>query len=278
MKKTTISLLSLSELLDRSRQEIQSRFAPLFLLALFVPFATWLIPSILLGFSPAKQTDMIYAHPFLALFSMILNAVVVVWLTAALILYVCKRVQKISQALFLALKKTPRLLLGFLFYIVPLMLLSALGGLVSFGLEIWLSGGGILYWLCNTLFFLVVAACLVAVSVYFILLPYVLVLMEMSVKDCLVAAFQLVHHHFWRTLWLLIILMIITFIVGGLTSLIIMLTGSLFQFFAPASRYLFVFLGFIPAALSLLIFHIPLIAWYINLTLQLWSPEEQVLD
>ena len=278
MKQTSIALLSIPELLDRSRQEIQNRFGPLFLLTLFVPIITWIIPTVLLGFSVQQQTETAYAHPFLALMSIILNATAVLWLTGALILYVCKRVQKISEALVLGGKKLPRLLVGMLLYVIPLLLLVTTAILCNLGIETYLPEGEALYWLANVLVMLLFLSVLIVLSVYCILLPYVLVLMEMPIKDCVVAAFQLVHQYFWRTLWLVILLVIISTIIGGLGAFVITFVGSILQFFIPASRYLFLFLGFIPAALSLLIFHIPLIAWYINLTLQLWSPEEQVAD
>ena len=111
------------ELLSRSWQEIKERFIPLFSLSLIAPIIVWLITGLCLGYNPASQNE---PSMVMSIFVSIVSLLFSLWGFAAVVLYICKRVSSIQEALGLAVTRIPRLL-GFVVLLPPV------------GIIVWLS-------------------------------------------------------------------------------------------------------------------------------------------
>ena len=161
-------------------------------------------------------------------------------------------------------------------FLISLISSLVLGGMIA--VNTFFAEGSLIAGIINVLLFVLLFALILSACVYFVLLPYVLILMEISIWQSILTAFNMVRGYFWRTLWLLILLAFITSAFLAITNIVLGIMALVFDFILPGSQLVFTVLGFVPSALALLIFHVPLIAWYIDLSLKLWTPENQVFQ
>ena len=259
----TYKLSTIQALLQRSWQELQSRFLPLFLLALLGPIVSWVLRGIIVGFDPL-QSEEVTVNLLLAVPCALLGLVLSAWCLIAFVLFVCKRASDWKELFALALLRIPRFIAGLFIYGIAITVYTALCILLSF-LFIWLLHN--IPALNILVLFIMVAAFtvgLVAASVYLILLPYVLILTNVPLLDTFATAYRFIKNRWWYTFVLLIVLSLIGMFVGLICFLVLGIAGIASYIIWPASRYLLAFLSVIPAALMILIQQIPLIALYID--------------
>lgn len=253
--------LELSSILRLSWREIRNRFPHLFLLALIEPVVMWFSRGIIKGFDPLQLAE---AEPsFWGALVSLVAVLISLWGLIALVLFVCKRANNFRELFILALKRLPRFVGGMLLYVLLTVVYIALSALlfVLAGLIVGFQGGGLL---AIGVLGIILMAGLVALSVYFILLPYVLILTDISVWLALPAAYTLVKHNFWRTLGLLLILGLIGAGIYVLSLITLAFTAIILWFIWPGLRYILSFLFVIPMALVVLSSQIPLIAVYVD--------------
>ncbi len=258
--KKIYSLLSNKELLLRSSQEIQNRFLHFFLLAIMGPLLGWLIRGVVLGWNPLQPIDSV---PIVkSTFVSILTAVVSIWALIALVLFVCKRAFSWNELFILSLKRLPRVLVGVFFCIILLGIYMAAVFLLLTYIPQQASGWLFALSILITIIFIV---SLFIASIYLILLPYVLILTDISIWAIIPSAFTLIKGRWCKTLGLIFLIfcisLVITFIFLLGFGILIFLTTLIW----PKSFYVLSVLSTIPAALNLLVFHIPLIALYVDL-------------
>ena len=254
--------LSLSSILSLSLREIRNRFFYLFLLASVGPVTSWLAQGIREGFDPLQSSAS--GVSFSGLLVLLFSILVSTWGLIALVLFVCKRADSFAGVFWLALKRLPRFIAGmFLYtaligiYVLVSLLLVGLSGFI-FGFQGGLGG------LFTGLLFMISLAGLVALSVYCILFPYVLILTDIPIWWTLPAAYTLVKNHFWKTLALVLILGLIGGGIYILSVIALAVVGLAIWWLIPVSRYIFAFLFVVPMALVMLSNQIPLIAVYVN--------------
>lgn len=266
--------LDFQDLLERSWQEIRNRFLPFFLLAACAPAASWLIQGILLGFDPIQATatqPKMWQSLTLSLLSTFLSG----WFVSAFILYVCKHTQNLTESWALAFYRLPRLILGTLLY----LLIISVGGVIAFGI-CWiilylLAAAPLVAWGLVAIWVIFFILLLLVTIIYWIFVPYLLLLTDLPLVNCFSSSYQLVKGHFWHTVGLLFLLLLISAIVSIISMLAIGLLGAISWILLPISRYIVGFLAIIPVTFMTLIYQVPLIALYLDLSPKLFEPTEQ---
>ena len=259
----TENILGMQDLLERSWQEIQKRFLPFFLLAACAPLATWFIQGIFMGFDPLKNTE---PSVWISLISSLLISLVSVWFNISLILFICKHTRTITESWIFALHRLPRFIIGVLLYMLCLGAGTALAFGICFLIFYLLSNVAVIAWLLIILWVCFFAMVFFAVAIYWIFIPYLFILTDFSLTTCFTLSYRLVKGHFWHTVALLFILLLIAAGISILSALAIGTIGIIGTVLLPASRYLIVLLGIIPAALLALIYQVPLLALYLDLS------------
>ena len=259
-----VSLLTLSELLSRSYQEIKNRFAPFFLLACFGPAFNWLLMGLLFGFNPITQSAMQQQYPFRVLVAAIGSMLAGTFFLTALVLFVCKRSPSPLQALKDSWPRFWRVVWGSFLLILALsivLLLAALAGAavlyaVGFTPEILA--------IALALYFMVAMVIWAIVMVYMALFPYPLILSEQGVLGSLYTSFRLVKGYFWKTLGLLLVLTIISSAISLAAAAALWLVTFIVTLALPQLAWIFGILWIPVLALIMLVVQIPLIALYLD--------------
>lgn len=259
------NILDLQDLLARSWQEIKNRFLPFFLLAACAPAAALLVQGILIGFDPI-QTSATQPALWQSLTASILTTFFSAWFISALVLYICKHTQTLTESWSLALYRLPRVLMGMLAY----LLIVGTGFVLAFGI-CWLifyilSAAPLVAWGLIGIWGLFFLMLLFVTVVYWIFVPYLLLLTDLSILTCFTSSYQLVKGHFWHTVGLLLLIILIATVVSVISMLAIAMLGGIAWVLWPASRYIVSVLAVIPGALMALIYQVPLIALYLDLS------------
>lgn len=256
--------LALSALLARSWQEIRNRFVPFFLLAALAPAAGWLLTGLCFGFNPLTQSAARDAHPFGFLAVSLVLGLFALWMMASLVLLVCKRAQTPAEALGMGLGRFPRLFVGMLLYGLALLAITLLATALGLGLLFLLGSQNDAAWAAAVLIGLVWLVTLLAAGIYFILLPYQLILTDESYADSFRRAYALVKNRFWQTLGTAFLVSLIASVLSVILTLVLWLCAMIGGLAFSGFTYLFSFLGILPSALAALIYQVPMIALYID--------------
>lgn len=262
--------LSIREILKHSAQELCKRFWPFFFLALIGPLTAWLLRGVSIGFDPLQNLSQ--APNWLAIaFISLLTIFFSLWSVVALVLFICKRADTWHELFKLSFMRLPRVIAGLFVYFflmgLYLVLSMIIVGYIAQSTHTALQ-------LLAVLLAIAVLISLTVCWVYFLLLPYILILTNIPIWMSLPSAFTLIKNHFWKTFVLLLCLFGIALVVSLVCSVVLGLSSVLGFLIWPASRYIFGALAIIPTALSLLIYHLPMIALYINLSTS-WQEQEQ---
>jgi len=255
--------LTIPSILSLSLREIRNRFRYLFILALIGPICNWLVQGCLTSFDPQITTAVAEPSFWAALLSLVL-LFVSAWSLIAFVLFVCKRADTFTDVFLLALKRLPRFIGGLILYFVVLSvyifiaLLLIMFASFLFGIDNWIG------MLVVTLCLLIALAGLCTLAVYFVLLPYLLILTDISILWTFPAAYTLVKNRFWQTLALLLVIALISMAIYLVCLVSLGVTSVIVSLLIPPARYFFSFLTIIPAALALLANQIPLIAIYVD--------------
>lgn len=267
-------LPTIQALLLRSWQELKSRFRPFILLALIGPVVSWFLQGIAMGFDPLRNQET-SASLLLVVPCALLTFFISMWCLVAFVMFVCKRASDWKELFWLALLKLPRFVAGIivygLFIIAYTVICILLWVLIAWILQ-KLPALGILMLFLMILAF---AAGIIYVSVHFILLPYVLILTDISLFDTFTAAYRLIKNRWWHTFGLLVVLSLIGMMVFLAFGIVIGILAIASYVIWPATRYFFSFLFVIPGALMILIQQIPLIALYIDSAYSLQKSQQQ---
>lgn len=250
--KNKQDLLTQSELLSRSWQELKKRFAPFMLLACGAPLVNWLFNSLL----SAQQI------PVLAGIVLPVEILANTLFTSALVLFICKRADSPKQAIKMALPILWRLILAFLI-LTAFLLIVVLGAVFVWLMLNYLSATGNnasdLLRLCALFIMAVLFVASIVLGVYLCMLPYPLILTNEGIFSSFRTAVRLVKGFFWNTLGLLLILALIVFLIGGAASLVLSLLSLLLGFGWILSLLL------VPViALLMLVTQIPMVALYLD--------------
>ena len=257
------NFLTIASLLTLSFREIKNRFRYFFLLALIGPVCGWLLQGFANGFDPyqaAAQPASIFTNFFFNVLALLIS----VWAVIALVLFVCKRAGSLRDIFLFALQQFPRVLGGLLMYVLGLTLYIFLFVLLI-TLTLWIfhiDGSATAAIVAMEIIVMVLG--LVAVTVYLILLPYVLILTDIPFWQTFATSYKLIKNSFWKTF---ILLFVLGLIAGGMYMLFLFvfgIVGFVSAWVLPFTRYVFSFLMVIPSALVLLANQIPLIALYID--------------
>ena len=270
----TDNVLDFQDLLERSWQEIMKRFLPFFLLAACAPAASWLIQGILVGFDPVQAAT---TQPKLwqSLTASLLSTLLSSWFVSALILYICKHTQNLTESWALAFYRLPRLILGTLLYILVISVGAGVAFAICWIILYLLAAAPLVAWGLVAIWILFFILLLLVTIIYWIFVPYLLLLTDLPLVTCFSSSYQLVKGHFWHTVGLLFILLLISIIVSIITMLAIGLLGAISWILLPVSRYIVGFLAIIPVAFLTLVYQVPLIALYLDLSPKLFEPTEQ---
>ena len=263
-------LLSTTDLLLRCWQEIQNRFKTFFLLALVGPFVAWLLRNLFL-----KNTTYSNMQPDNVLLVSIISLLIIIcslWATTALVLFICKRVYSWGDLIKQSLLRLPRVVAGLFLYAV---LLSIYTLLVIVVIVLLFNINFFLFRILAALLELWLMGSLIAILVYTILLPYVLILTDIPLWMTLPSAFTLVRFHWWKTFSLLLVLLISSFVISILFYSAITILSLPINILWPSSINIFSLLKIIPSALILLIYHIPMVGLYVNLSYW-WQIRSQI--
>ncbi len=257
--------LNIRELLQRSWQEIKTRFTPFFLLALGGPFLGWLLNGLLFGFnSPLGQTEQMQFTALLSLVGSLLTLLISLTFTAALALLVCKRVPTVKQAIKAGLRRVPRLFCGTVVMVLAMAVLVCL--LVFFPLALLYVLGvhelGLA--VAMALLLLISGVCISIGVVYLTLWPFMLVLTDEPFWSSLRKALYLVKGFFWRTLGLLVVLGFINMLLSAAALLAGGVVSFLFLLVFPEALWLPSLLWVCIAAVSMLVTQVPLIALFVD--------------
>ena len=253
--------LSLVSVLCLSWREIRNRFLYLFSLALIGPFTMWFSRGILGSFDPLRAN--VVQGSFWNIVILFVSLAVSLWGLISLVLFVCKRADNFPAVFSLALKRLPRFVGGMCLYGLMIAVYILLSVLVIgvIGLLFGFQGMG-LFVLGIT--FIALLAGLLAISVYCILLPYILILTDIPVWLALPASYSLVKHSFWKILGLLLVIGLIGGGIYLLSVIVLAAVGLVMWWIWPGVRFLLSFLLIIPTALVVLSNQIPLIAVYVD--------------
>lgn len=257
--------LNTQELLQRSWQEVKTRFTPFFLLALGGPLLGWLINGLLFGFnSPLNQSEQMQLSPLLTMFVSLLTMLISLTFTSALALLVCKQVPTVGQALKAGLLRVPRLLGGTVVMLLAAAVLLCL--IVFLPLAVLYVLGASDIGLAVAFGMLLLGACLcIGVGViYLTLWPFMLILTDEPFWSSLRKAFDLVKGYFWRTFGLLLVLGLLNVVLSGAALLAGGLISFLFLLVFPGALWIASLLWVCVAAVSMLITQIPLIALFVD--------------
>lgn len=257
-------LLTLSELLARSWQEAKARFAPLFLLACMTPLLAWLALGLAFGFSPLAQNAAQQNHPFLFLAVSFLCGLCGLVFLAALVLFICKRVETVGQALKAGLVLLPRFLGATVLFIVAMTALVLLILLVPMGLLYLFNAQAALYGIVLLVFAPLILIGAAVAGVYLSLWMYPLILTDQPMLEAFRTSYYLVKGRFWNTLGILVVLGLINTAFAVAAMLGLGLISVLASLTAPGLAGLFSFLWVPVKALMALVFQLPLIALYLN--------------
>ena len=186
------SYLTISEIFSLAWQEIKERFVPFFLLAGFGIFINWLLSGLCFGFNPLTQGNAQQINPILALLVSLISALVGMWSSAALVLYICKRAENIKEALLMGLTRIWRLLLGSVILIVALTIAVAVLLFLMIGGMALISDYTALAVLIGVVFILLILAASFTAVVYCLFLPYKLILTQDPIFACFTGSFALV--------------------------------------------------------------------------------------
>ena len=259
------NLLTISELLSRSWQEIRNRFAPFFLLAGCGAAFNWLLASLFFGFNPVTRSIYQQQNFFLMLLFSLLSMLAGAYFITAFVLFVCKRAQTPLEALKDAWPRCWRLIGGALLYVGGYLAFSAVFALILLllliiGLPVEIILG------IGLLFFLIVMLGWIISMIYLVLLPYPLILTDHSIFSSFRTAFFLVKGHFWKTLGLLIILSFVGFALSVIPNILISVLLFVLAFVMPALTVVVSILEVPVIAFLILCIQVPLIALYIDRT------------
>ena len=237
--------LTMFELISYSWQEIVRRFPQFFLLAIIGPAVSLIGYNCLSFLQNTLQISLITYIVLFLIFS-IISAVLSVWSMAALLLYACKRANTVKEAFSMGLHRIPRLLVGVITIGVAMLLvwgafiflfLSSLQAAEESATPLLLA------LLCMPLLLFVI----LVIVVYFIFVPYKLVLTNEPIFQCFPNAFALVKGHFWWTCGYMIVIFLIVSVFTTLASLLLGICSFLLAFFAPVSAInIIITLCFIP--------------------------------
>lgn len=258
------SYLTISEIFSLAWQEIKERFVPFFLLAGVGIFINWLMSGLCFGFNPLTQTNAQEINPVLALLVSLISALVGMWSSAALVLYICKRTENIKEALLMGLTRIWRLLLGSVILIVGLTIaVTVLLALMIGGMALTADYTALAA-LIGVVFILLILAASFTAVVYCLFLPYKLILTQDPIFACFTGSFALVKGNFWRTCGYLLIISLIVFVVGTLGSVVVGILSVLFALVMPALVGVIAFLWVPLGALMALVFQVSTVALYLD--------------
>lgn len=271
--------LSMFDLISRSWQEIKGRFVPFMLLACITPAFSWLMTRLAFGFNPMMLHAAQQQNLLLTLFISVISALAGSYCTAALILFICKRADTPWQALKTAWRPFLRLFGGGLLITVAILtvlaLLVILWIVLVAGEDPETSNLFFYYLLILPLVAgLIVLLCAAVLTVYFCLLPYLLVLTDRPVLSCFPAAFRLVKGRFWFTLGLLFLLGLIAS--GILTAgIVLIIFVSIFCALAvPAALADLASVLWVPVKGLITLLQVPLLALYLDRVSILQAPQK----
>ena len=269
--------LTVGEIISRSWQEIKGRFAPFMVLACITPAFGWLAAVLAFGLNPLTQNASQQQHPFLGLFVTVLTALLGCWTMAAFILFVCKRADTPVDALLTAWGRPFLRLLGggLLYSFAAMLLFVCCMFLFMFGGAWYTADNTFISSVVFILLSLLVMVLLVGVFVYFCLLPYFLILTDISVFSCFRLAFGLVWGKFWQTFGLILLLMLISLAINMLGGIVLVILTFILSLALPSLAGLFSLLWIPVTGLTTLALQVPLLALYLDRSHQNQAPQEQ---
>lgn len=257
--------LNTQELLQRSWQEVKTRFTPFFLLALGSPLLSWLLNGLLFGFNgPLNPSEQMQLSPVLTLFVSLLTMLISLTFTSALALLVCKQVPTVGQALKAGLLRVPRLLGGTLVMLLAVAVLICLIVFLPLAVLYVLGTPDMGLGIAFGLLLLIACVCVGVGLIYLTLWPFMLILTDEPFWSSLSKAFALVKGYFWRTFGLLLVLGLINVVLSGAALLAGAAVSFLFLLVFPGAIWIASLLWVCVAAVSVLITQIPLIALFVD--------------
>ncbi len=257
--------LNTQELLQRSWQEIKTRFTPFFLLALGSPLLSWLLNGLLFGFSnPLNQSEQMQLSPALTLFVSLLTLLISLTFTSALALLVCKQVSTVGQALRAGLLRVPRLLGGTLVIMLAAAVLVCLLVFLPLAVLYVLGTPDMGLGIAFILLLLIACVCVGIGVIYLTLWPFMLILTDEPFWASLRKAFDLVKGYFWRTFGLLLVLGLLNVVLSGAAVVAGSILLFLFLLVLPGAMWIASLLWVCVAAVSMLITQVPLIALFVD--------------
>lgn len=261
----TSTPLSIFKLFKRSGREIWDRFAPFFFLAMWLPLSIW-IGNGLIAWFHVNTHPATFAQGFWLYVIMLITSLCFLWFFSSLVLFVCNRTQSISTAFDLGLQRIFHILWGMMIYTLLFLLLFLV-----------LSCHPVSAFIRFILVLLSVLG-LIFISVYYVFVPFLLVLTDQPATSCFHDSYLYVKHHFWRTLFILFLIclnIIATyFICAILIKLILAILGYIYQPLRVMGLALFL----IPHTLLVLLIVVPLVGLYVDrlsMRLALQKPETQ---
>ncbi len=258
------NLLEIPDLLERSFQEIKKRFLPFFVLAVSTPVVGWLIQGIFMGFDPIQRMEppAIWA----SLTSSILIGLISAWFGIALILFICKHTQTVAESFSVALRRLPRFVGGMLLYMLCILVGFCLTIAISLGILYVLNSFPVVAGLLVAVWVLFFFIVFFAIAIYWIFTPYLFVLSDWSYLNCFMMSYRMIKGHFWHTVGLLFLLFLIAMFVSFVGILAVGFLGVIGYILLPATRYVMLLLWCLPAALLTLVYQVPLLALYLDLS------------
>ena len=178
-------------------------------------------------------------------------------------LFICKRVSSIQEALGLAVTRLGRLL-AFWFLIALVAILS--GFIISLPLFLLsaIGSSNLLFGLCIILLSLVFLILLIGAFSFFILVPYVLILTNMPFFQTIKYSVCLVKKRYLKTLGFLGLLILGSFVASVVFGVLLILPQFIVFTIAPSLQWVFSLAWVFVSSLISLFIVLPLTAYYLN--------------
>ncbi len=271
MTNQNIKSLTILEILSLSWKEIKDRFLPLYIVACCMALASWLLNVYLFDFHHPLMLYYNFSILKVSCF-MVLSVLAGAFFLSALVLLVCRQAQTTLQAMKMAFARFWRLLLvSFLLFFVLGLLVIVFVLLAIIMLFVDAQGAGALNMIGTSggfLFFLFIAfvcALLVIVaSIYLILLPYPLILKTDGIFASFYISFRLIKGHFWKTVGLLALQMLILIVLSIAAGIVLTLIQTIWVSILPQAYWVIDLLWVPITALFILIIQVPLITLYLD--------------
>lgn len=243
--------LSIFKLFHRSGREIWRRFAPFFFLAIWVPLTLWIGRGLLTWFH-INTHPATFAQGFWLYVVMLLTALCTLWAFSSLVLYVCNRTQSIASAIDMGLQRMFHVFWGMIIY-------GLLYQLLFFVFSCHPSSA-----LLRFILVLLAVLGVIFVTVYYVFVPFLLVLTDQPATACFHDSYLFVKRRFWRTLFILFLICLNIVAVYFICAILIKIIASILgHIYAPLYMKAYA-LFLIPHTLLVLLIVVPLIGLYVD--------------